>query len=481
MRLSYIIVVLVVLAVGIGFAPYMDGYAFKQNLTDLITAINQEKNYPIKIEIVDYQLGWMRSKAKIRITPMKENIDPNARKFLPQEIIVEDDIAHGPLVYDKLKSKYVMAYAIVDSRVITPESWRPILLDKQNPVLTQTHSLVSYNGVWQQQTHISSVVIQGVGTLRFQAYTSELKISVENDHIKKIHVNGNMGAIALEGESSLQRLTIQPASYQYTASPHEKGLWDSKADIRLSGIVMQMTGGNTFTLSDIHLSTSKGYSAENLYSGNVQLTIQKLAIPNPVVPEVSSFNVSLSINNLSAQGMSDYLNFIKTRQLKILSQEEMQTVENLIAHMVTATSTLIMEVGLDSPLGRFASHVSVFWQADLPVPASFDDVLAKITGQMNMRVAAPLIQKVLESAFIKLDERLAQTQGQSNGLPSQQLQPNPADRAKGLLDTWQQEGLFIKDKNDYVTSITVSGGVMKVNGKVMDEKLPIGTKPDATK
>src|SRR5579862_7284583 len=100
MQKIYIFAILLIAIIVItGLVPFADGYAFKIQLTDLITAINQDMTYPVKIEIMDYQLGWFSSKAKLRLIPIAENIDEDAKNILPKEIIVEDDIAHGPIAH----------------------------------------------------------------------------------------------------------------------------------------------------------------------------------------------------------------------------------------------------------------------------------------------------------------------------------------------------------------------------------------------
>src|SRR5437762_699951 len=115
----FAIILLMMFIFGIFTIPYLDGYFFRINFLNMIASLNQTaeiNHYPVKIEVTNYQLGWLHSDAKLNFVFLDKDLNRNHT----QEFNSDYHISHGPLVYDHIQKKYTPALAVVTSKTYLP-------------------------------------------------------------------------------------------------------------------------------------------------------------------------------------------------------------------------------------------------------------------------------------------------------------------------------------------------------------------------
>ena len=108
------LIFLIFLVGMIAALPWLDGLYAKARYLNMLAALNTQ--YQFKTEVIEYHVGWLQSKAKVRFTNLIPPTPANSFMLggsasIPNEVIVDDIITHGPLIYDAEKSTIAIAIA----------------------------------------------------------------------------------------------------------------------------------------------------------------------------------------------------------------------------------------------------------------------------------------------------------------------------------------------------------------------------------
>lgn len=578
----FFVLLVLILVVGIGLIPYIDGYLFKRDFLNLIASLNQQNRSHLNIEVMEYHLGWLKSKAKFRIT----YTDKEWNRYIMPGIIINDVISHGPLVFDQIQNKFGVAYATLQASGDIPLQWRNYSLNKNTQDFFQSYSRVNFDNSWDQQFQISPLNIPDLGIIRIQPSATHFKFTMDQGRVQEINSVSNIGSIAIETDvnvpnQKIQLITIQPFSIQHLMSRQANDLWNTKNQTAIPAINVQMLDGSSAMLNQVSMMTSKTYNADN-FTSNVDLTIKNVILPSySVISNVSTLHFTFALNNFSAQGLKDYMTFMRSTDIKqLVLENQTSQLASVIGRVLTPQSIATSTLNLNSSLGTFSLQAKAFWPSHAAV-TTFNDLLANTDTDITIRAAIPLVEKVTEALFANLDatiqnasiqmnsqnqqinsfanpnnpyansgenaapstendpfklfiahlmeqgklslpnsiamlnleeqhvtldaftakvktllpkdiadqlisayqiklttpNTLPGTQASSTPVQQQsnspsQLQPAP-DSAEKLLDSWLQQGLIIKDNNDYVMSISSVGQSIKVNGKNVNQALPV--------
>jgi hypothetical protein len=185
------------------------------------------------------------------------------------------------------------------------------------------------------------------------------------------------------------------------------------------------------------------------------------------------------MSNLNPDALYEYRNFVKTHSSSTYTEDDSKVLLNIFTKILTPTTTFNLDIAFNSSLGGFSLKSKAVNQPNIAAPTALPDLFDKIVWEANLRIAAPMFNKIVEIAVMKMQAdavnqaRISNAAGQSQ-TSTQVIKPviqqNPAEKAQQMIDTWVQQGYFTKEGNDYLTIITTTGGVLKMNGKVLDQK-----------
>lgn len=187
--------------------PLVNGLLLKKNYLHLFDVINQDKR--VKVEVLTYQEGWFSSTAKIRVTifdnififPQKATTF-NEKEFSPFTFLINQNIKHGPIVYDRIKKSFVLAYANIQSDFYFPEQLQMHLLGKLSPTgIFQIDLLSKFHGKWIGQFTIPMLLFstEKIDKINFNGSNGEFKIKVDNNRIKRVKINILINSITIKG------------------------------------------------------------------------------------------------------------------------------------------------------------------------------------------------------------------------------------------------------------------------------------------
>lgn len=412
MRKKVLLPIVLLIFVGLVAAvPYIDGCLFKSNYMDMIAVVNlnaENNNNPIKLEVTEYHVGWLHSHAKIRVVPSNKE----AVNYFPQGITTEDEISHGPIVYDRDQNKYTLAFALVTSGIYLPQELSQMIFDKaQNQAIVTTQTLVTFNNEWQHRTKIPPLTLKGIGRLQIQDSNSISRFKIENNSIKELDLKGVLGAISFQGETSnpiIPTIAIQPISAMQNSILQPIGLWNSRVKISMPGISVKWSNGTTFIINNLEFDSERGIGSNNLYNVNAKLFIKEIQFPSDLISSVSSLNINLLVNNLNPNGLNEYRNFIKSHPASAYNNNDSKILLNIYPKIITATTTFNMDIAFNSSLGAFSLKSKAINQPNVSAPTTVSDLLDNIGWEANLRIAAPMLNKLIEISVMKMQATVNQ-------------------------------------------------------------------------
>src|SRR6266496_3821808 len=139
-KLIILLIFLVVIAAAI---PFVDGYLYKKEFISVVSSMAERYNdKSLKVEIVEYNLGWLHSTAKTHVT----STDPETLKYMPEGVTIDNEISHGPFVYDSANDQYRFACAYDVSRISLPSSLQKMLMPTQpDQPIFESDTVASFN------------------------------------------------------------------------------------------------------------------------------------------------------------------------------------------------------------------------------------------------------------------------------------------------------------------------------------------------
>lgn len=390
--------ILIFILIVVGLTPWVHGILFKRNYVNFIQIINQENI--AKIEILEYNLGWLTSHAKIRILPVLPKNSQHAslpmNMVMMYNLVLDENISHGPFVYDKIQNKYSIALGSIQSAFHFPTIETMVFGQEKAEGLIQINTLSTYDGTWKNQIMIPSLTSMkpGIGKVTWQGLNGNFTITVKDNLIKTMESHLTMGALLIESENPIvPQVNLQAITYDNNMIRQPLDLWTGNTTISLPFISLTQQEGPSFTMQKAMLTSSVGINA-NMYFGKADASVQTFEMQNIDLPPISPFTFSLSINNLSAQGLANYIQYIKSKPN--FFKDDMKNVESLMTKVFTPTSNLNGVISLNTALGASTDTIKISFKTNSPSPTSLNDLMMNLIFEMDMRTAAPLLEKWLE-------------------------------------------------------------------------------------
>jgi uncharacterized protein YdgA (DUF945 family) len=479
-----IFLVVLVFAV-IGLSPWIAGFIFKENYLNLIEIINRDNR--VKVDVLEYHSGWFNSHAKIQVTPIHfPLVKSEQNPIIPPSFTIEHTIAHGPLVFDKIKNGYTIACASIQSFVHLPPPIEARILGNQSTQgLVQINSLATFGGDWFNNIRMPllNIPTSSFSKMIWQGLTSDFNFSVFGDFIQKVDLKMQVGSLAVEGDnqSPISAMTIQSISYENNATRQPIGLWNGAANVSVPTVSVKESDGSSVVVDSLAGSSSFGISGDT-YHLDSQLSIKSILTPNFLITNISPAKIALAIKGINAQALVEFMQTVRSRGSKPFTPGDLQNYVNKLAHLITPTSSITEEVALNTSSGNMQGKIKLYWTPNAPAPTTLQDIMLNTNMASNIRIAIPLVDKFIEIFSEKYPSaQLPAPQvanPQAAQLPVQTPEQTKADRVKQMINAWEQQGYIIKDNNDYVMSITREGGIIKINGKVMSPPVAPSSQPD---
>jgi len=294
--------------------------------------------------------------------------------------------------------------------------------------------------------------------------------------INKINIDGTVGAISLQTTANnpfIPNINIKPITFMQTAIRQPVGLWDTDVKISAPNVSLQWAGGHTFALNDFDFVSKTNVDSNNLYNGSANMSVKEMLIPSGIISSISALDITFLMNHLNPEGLAEYKTFISEHKSSSFTEEDSKIMMTLLSKAMTSTSSFNLNAAFNSPLGNFSMKSVATKQPNAPEPKAIPDLLESFVVQANLRIAAPLLSKIIETYIVN-------TAAERNKAENVIVTNDPASAANNMINTWMQEGYLIQDGGDYIANITTTGGVLKVNGKVLDQPVPAALPPVTT-
>ena len=151
----------------------------------------------------------------------------------PVGFTVEEDITHGPLVFDRANNQWVVAEAAIKGYVHAPDAYEaPLLGGKKNEGLIQVNTLVDFQGDFITQLNMPVITIQGAaGKFSWQGIKGTINAGTSQGHVNSVKTDLKIGAISVQGVRGT--FNTKEGTYQYDITRQPIGLWNGSLFLHL--------------------------------------------------------------------------------------------------------------------------------------------------------------------------------------------------------------------------------------------------------
>lgn len=383
----------------IGMIPWIEGMLFKRHYFHLIDLINKDNR--VKIDVLEYHEGWLHSYAKIHITINKQ-LTNLYLITTPIEFTIEENISHGPIVYDSLQNKIEFGHAKIRNDIHLSSQLETLLVGslKSEGVL-QIEMLSEFDGDWSGQIHISKLILylQNIGKVTWDGLNSDFKIIERNNFIKKTKFDGKIELLTMQGDTKnpyFTEMAIQPIKYSYIASHENAGLFSGNSHTYTPSISIIKPDGSHIMGSHLAMNTSFSMDKNTFYNINLSINSKNLKIPNEAIPVILQFQILISASNFSTHGLFEYLNNFKSDAQNAMQTADLKAMESLLVHTIMPTSIFHGNISLNTSLGAFTCSFKSSWRPDVPIPNTFSDVISSAYTEVDFIMSPAVVQKIVE-------------------------------------------------------------------------------------
>lgn len=454
---KFFLTILILIIVLLAIAPFAFGLLFKHNFYNLVNNLNTDTS--ANIRIASYRLGWLRSYAKLMIEPRRT---PNNHAFPSAQITVDEEISHGPFIYDPATHEFHFALGMIKSQVHFQPVESLLAIPADNGMMQVTtltdfanHYFINFNAPAFVKEFPDHAKVDWKG----MKGTSELWVS--KDHIERIKSEALSGGVTLTAPSNAGAYTAKMNSYMMKSDSTLSavtGLWQGEYTNSFGGISASMADTVFFSIDSINLTVKTNVEQNTLYNFDLNLNLSKFTAPEKIEIKPASLNVS--VTNLNAPPL-----------LRVLSMSMQEKRENLDIYpsLITPHTKIKGDLSVNTTEGRLFATGELSWPT---LPVKVEEVPLKALLNAEMRISKSLLDYVITL----VDGNNAPTAPVPN--PSQPAASQPAaastmqDHVRDLIN----RGYLVLDKDDYVSTILGKDGKITINGK----DFPPAPSPEAT-
>lgn len=519
----------------IALIPWMDGFYFKRHYLHLIDNFNRLENTNVKIQVIDYRVGWLQSTAKLQLALVSQS-------QFPLDVTVNQTIHHGPIVKDKINNQATFAFAAMDNYLHFPEQIEKFLLGNQtNKGVLEIVSVAYFNGDYFNKitTPIFALQMPGFGKMTWEGLKGDFNFKIDNDMIQKMDNSFTCGILTAESEESspisLMRLKVQPITSNTSAVREQVGLWSGHSEVIIPAITLNKVDQLLFSLENLNVNYNIAIDSNN-YSLSEKIALQKLEIPNTDIPTISPANFTLSVNNLNAPALVELIKFVRSEPLDDILKDpaKKQQYASLIIKIIQANTTINGDIAITTGSGNIIASGKINWPT---VPNNEEHLFLNAQAKINLKISTSLLDILVGKFLVPPATPAANTRVNSTPTPQEKfnrqvaqlahqgklplsvamqiidmqdkqlsseafhtklnqlgLAPDliatidqayaqvkveqvylppiqPADIKKSTIESWVSQGYIIPDNNDYKIELTLENGMTKINGKIPPKNL----------
>lgn len=422
------LVIFVVMMVGaLAIIPWIDGVITKRFYLNLLTSLNQTNQ--VKLEVVEYHNGWLKSHVKIRylniIPPSQaQQYMVGGNNMVPNEITLDEVITHGPFVNNPTTNSMTWALASINTTLHLPNAMESKLLPgKASEGLLQVSSIITFDHEWMGVIKSPSLHIKLPKNteLTWQGIQGMAQFKLSETSITKSNVELTLGDLTVDENSASnapthRKLSLQAITIKYNGELKSSGLWEGAFDVTLPSLAVAGPDGNNVNINGLTFKADAGTNANNHYKIAEVFSLTKAELPGNPTFVISPAKAELAINDLSIKGLVSLIRFIKTitNDKTTLSPAQLQAQYlNLLVGVITPSTTVDSNVSISTSLGK----LSLVGKAALPPnstsPNSLNEALVVGNAHIDIHVSAPLAMKIVESVYNNIPETNQQTELQS--------------------------------------------------------------------
>ncbi len=452
MRIGRVVSSGVIILAVLAATPWIDGFFFKKNYYHFVKAL--ETNKAVNIKIMDYQQGWLHSKAKVAVTQAAMGKEST---YTTPTIILEQSISHGPLAYDAGNHRLVIALATIRSNIHLPAAIEAILLGTQANTqgVVESNMIATLSGDYLShiKTPVFNMSIPNTVDTVWQGLNGSMDFKMQGRRLQKVTTDMTLGAFSAKGKGL--SLAIQEAQLKYSISPDVGGLWKGAYDLTFPGITLiDASNASTLEAKNLKLAYLFGAATPHFYDANFQFAAEQLILSNAW--QISQLHNNLAFQNISTQALVnlvDTVNHFKDNPTLFTPEQYQQQVTTLLPSLITTQTLFKEELALNTSYGPLSLKAEAMWPQAIK---EVQEIPKKVKAKADLRVASALLNQLITD----FSPHSTATQG-----------PSPAEQTKQQLAVLIQRGIITQDKTDYVTAITVEEGVVKANG-IEVQRLP---------
>src|SRR3990167_1439391 len=389
----------------VALTPWIDGVFLKKSYFTFIDVLNHEAR--AKVAIIEYHSGWFHSTAKVRIT-----IPSQSKIASEQNIILDQQINHGPVLFGAHQHMPVIALAEIVTTIQAPEwSKKYLMVNQLNQAMLQIHTLAYFGNYWYSQISMPALTIsmqQNGISGQWEGMTGFVSTTIKNNRFQQTEAEFNLGQLAILSKLPgvfVSRVTVQPVAIksQYTREA-SLNLWNGNATLSIPAVLIQGNLGNA-DLEGLSIIQSSQTTSPNFYNSTVQIQINKLNVPNNVLGTISPATFLFSARNLNAKGMSDFFNTIQS----VSSPGQLPALEPLALNMLTPSTTYDVTLDIQTASGNWFSRGDASLLPNAALTDSLTTLMSNIYLKGNFKISTLLIDKLI-TAYAKHQTAAMQAQ-----------------------------------------------------------------------
>lgn len=453
--------------------PFLIGYEIKQNFYHLVEVFPKD-NPGLKILAVNYEQGWLSSKAQVKISI--------SFPTLPSSIVesIDSDIHHGPLVKDPASGNLTLGLGRIDSQVFL--SGFEVQTKSGDKSVTQINTLIDLHNGWHSYFTQPALSFSLPSILQFASEAAEGRIdfSFENNQLNEfsLFVDAKGFDLTFNQLPLISEMHFASFSYERQARHDPLGFWLGTIKANFSKVVLKKRDNSEIILQDFAFDGSTQRPQANLYDVNLHVFVKEIQTALDKLPQLGPLQLTIDIKNLSRNGIKDLVTFFEKPHQQPLTQEEQMAYMNLLTKLLTKTTLITENLSINSPFGTLDNQAHISWDSEAGLPLTFIEAINKINATVSLSIASALVDQLitLEDSFhpqaASIDvPAVPGTPFESvptpsvNAVATDSGQKPPSLRQN--IDAWVQQGYLIKDKDRYTVTIRRSNGAASINDKAL--------------
>jgi len=282
MRKSMLILSVVALLLLLAAVPFAGGFYFKQNY---IALINNNSTPNIKIQLKDYQLGWLHSTAKLHVILHRDN--------MTREFDINQTVTHGPFIYDAVTKKIQLVYASIKSIIPIPSSEQGNSAQKNE---VQINLQADFAGRW-----VGSYMLPDLtGNLLWQNFQGTFDFQTPDNVIGDIHVTGQIGKLKMTSPDSTVIASDQ-VTFNTIIQQSHLSVSSILTDMDFGQISWQFPQNSNMMMNKVELQ-----SQTDLTNNKPKTEVVAVTIPNLAINQVNGGDKNIQFNNSDIQLSYDF-------------------------------------------------------------------------------------------------------------------------------------------------------------------------------